>query len=633
MSGIWKSAAVSGVRLAGGLLAERQKTVLRRTIPQQYQQCLSTGRLTAIDRKWTQGGTVPKPHQFWDSDVAKWIESTAYALMLARDPQLESQVDEVVERMEKAQLPDGYVNSYFQSIDLSKRFTNLRDLHELYCAGHLMEAAVAYFEATGKRKLLDILCRYGDLIRDTFGKGGRLEGGYDGHEEVELGLIKLGRATGNASYIDLARQMVEARGTKPWFFDTEAVARGEDPRGHSWLRSYEYFQAERPIREQTTVDGHSVRAMYFLAGVADVAAETGDASLLKVCRQAFENCVQRRMYITGGIGSTRHGEQFTFDFDLPNESAYAETCASIGLVFFAHRMLQLERDGKYADVIETALYNGVMSGMSLDGEKYFYANYLATDPRWHYHERGFPAERQGWFECACCPPNLARLLTSIGAYAYSVGPGEVAVNLYCDSEASLEVDGRTVSIRQTTAYPWDGAVKLTLKGAGKMSLLLRVPGWCAKWKLKVNGKSVAATLRKGYLRVARKWADGDRVELVLEMPVRRVYSDVRVRHNGGRVALARGPVVYCLEQVDNGSDVNALVLPKAARVGEQWNPKLLGGVVALSAKAVREVNGAGGKELYTVTRPKRKAAKVRAVPYYAWANRGGGEMTVWIRSD
>jgi DUF1680 family protein len=478
--------------------------------------------------------------------------------------------------------------------------------------------------------MLDTLDRYADLIRRTFGPGGPLEGGYDGHEEVELALVKLARATGNTDHLDMARRFVEARGQQPHFFDVEARKRGDDPK-KLWSGGYDYYQAHVPVREQTTVEGHSVRALYFLAGVADVAAATNDAALLKACRKAFDNCVNRRMYLTGGVGSTRHGERFTYDFDLPNESAYAETCASIALIFVAHRMLQMGRDGRYADVIETALYNGVLSGISLDGEKYFYANYLATDPRWHRFERGFPAERQGWFDCACCPPNLSRLLASLGSYALSVADAEVAVHLYTAVAADLIVSGEPVRLQVSTDYPWDGQVRIRVSSPGPITLRLRIPGWCDRWQLKLNGKRVRSSVVRGYVSLKRAFASTDRIKLELSMPVRRVHSDVRVRHNCGRVALARGPIVYCIEQADNGPHLQSLSLPRSAGVKAIRKPRLLGGVVALEARGFRDVQKS--RKLYDSRPPGRKPARVTAVPYYAWANRGSGEMAVFLRES
>jgi len=629
----WSPAELKRVRIEGGLLGERQRMILRRSIDQQYQQCKSTGRIDALKLQWKSGSDLPKPHEFWDSDIGKWIESAAYALMIEPNAELERRVDEVADLLEGAQQPDGYLNSHFSAVAPEKRFTNLRDQHELYCAGHLIEAAVAYFQATGKRKILDVLCRYVDCIDSTFGTEPGMKNGYDGHEEIELALIKLWKTTGDVKHLKLAKHFIDARGKQPHFFTQEAISRGDDPK-KMWGGGYEYYQAHLPVREQSTVEGHSVRALYLFAGVADVAAATGDKPLLKACRRIFKNLTGRRMYITGGVGSTRHGERFTYDFDLPNESAYAETCASIALVFFAQRMMNIDRDGKYADAMETALYNGVLSGISLDGEKYFYANYLATDPKWHRLEGGYPAERQGWFGCACCPPNLARLIASIGMYVYSTGEDEIAVNLYANASATFELKGNRITLEQRTDYPWDETVRIKLSVAELKSftLHLRIPGWCRKYKLKINGKKTNAKrfVKNGYASIIRTWRDGDRIELTLAMPPTRVYADPRVRHNTGRAAITRGPIVYCLEQSDNRAHLNAIVLPEKSKLRVNYESRLLGGVTTIRAKAAREKFNKGDK-LYQERRPQTVGQSIKAIPYYAWANRGEGEMIVWIR--
>ncbi|MFT3786309.1 MAG: glycoside hydrolase family 127 protein [Tepidisphaeraceae bacterium] len=628
-----RSAPLTDVKLNSGLLAERQRAVLDHSIEQQYQQCKTTGRLDALSLPWKPDRTdVPKPHEFWDSDIAKWIESAAYALVLRPDAELEAKIDAAVEQMARTQMPDGYFNSFFQAVAPNDRWKNLRDRHELYCAGHLIEAAVAYFQATGKRAMLDVLTRYVDHIDTVFGPEKGKKNGYDGHEEIELALIKLYGVTKDEKHLKLARHFIDARGAQPHFFDEEAIARGDDPKKH-WSGGYDYYQAHVPVREQTTAEGHSVRAMYLYAGVADVAALTGDAALLKACRRVFDNVVNRRMYITGGIGSSRHGERFTYDFDLPNESAYAETCAQIALIFFAQRMLLIERDAKYADIVEHVLYNGVLCGCSLDGSEYFYANYLSTDKRWHDFEHGYKSSRQGWFGCACCPPNYARLLTSIGSYAYSVGTREIAVNLYGDSTLTTKLGDASVTIQQKTKYPWDGDIELAVKGDSRFALRLRLPGWCAKPAVTVNGKRVdTKTAKKGYLTIDRAWTSGDVVRLSLPMEPRRVYADPRVRQNVGRVALMRGSIVYCIESRDNGIDLGAVSLPSKAKLAAKSEPKLLGGVVTIVATGQREPAGKG-EPLYRLTRAKSKPTKLKFIPYYAWANRGPGEMSVWVRES
>lgn len=633
MAAVLTPAPVRAVRLEGGFLGERLRVNREATLPIEYRQCKDTGRLDAWD--WQPGRPNP-PHIFWDSDVAKWIEAAAFSLALYPDPELEARVDDVVARMARTQLSDGYLNSHFILVEPGKRWTNLRDQHELYCAGHLTEAAVAYFAATGKRAFLDVMRRYVDHIATVFGtQEGQLRG-YPGHEEIELALVKLYRATGEKRYLDLACYFVDERGRQPHYYDLEAQRRSEDPA--RWRgRRYEYCQAHKPVREQTTAEGHSVRACYLYAGMADVAAETGDPALLAACQALWQNITHRRMYITGAVGSAADGERFTVDYDLPNETAYGETCATIALVFFAHRMLQLERRGEYGDVIEQALYNGVLSGVSLDGTRFFYANPLSVYPKaYGFGLNRFPAERQAWFGCSCCPPNIARLLASLGSYAYSTERGAAWVHLYAAGTADLDLGGTALRLTQTTDYPWDGRVAIAVQppAPAAFTLALRIPAWCTGASLCVNGQAVdlAACCRDGYARLNRTWAAGDRVELDLPMPARRVQAHPAVRHEAGCVALQRGPVVYCLEGVDNGVDLAALSLPRSAALEVASAGSPFAGVPVIRAKAYRDSAAHWGEELYRTARPaRRQGVEVTAIPYCLWANRQMGEMLVWVR--
>jgi DUF1680 family protein len=550
-----------------------------------------------------------------------------------KNRRLERMADRVIGLTAKAQQPDGYLNTYFSVVEPQKRWTNLRDAHELYCAGHLMEAAVAYYEATGKRALLDTMCRYADYIDSVFGSQRGKKRGYPGHEEIELALVKLYRTTGEERYLKLAKFFVDERGRRPNYFAIEARARGEKPR-----EQCDYWQAHLPVRDQKTAEGHAVRAMYLYCGMADVAAETGDKELLAACKRLWKSVTERRMYVTGGIGSTAQGERFTFDCDLPNEAAYAETCAAIGLVFWAHRMLHITADGRYADVMERALYNGVLSGVSLDGDRFFYANPLAVHPRAAgYMSWVTSAQRQEWFDCACCPPNIARLLAAFPRYLYSFGKRELYVHLFAQSDASLDVGGQRVEISQRTGYPWKEKVRVSVRPASpaEFTLALRIPGWCRNASLRVNGEAVdlAAITRKGYARIKRPWRKGDRVELNLPMPVERVRSHPKVRANAGRVAIQRGPVVYCLEEADNGPDLNNIVLPQKAKLRAKHREGLLGGVAVVTARAKGQGAAARSSELYGRKVAAIRATAIMAVPYCTWANRKPGEMLVWIREE
>jgi DUF1680 family protein len=626
---------VSGVRFGPGFLGDRVRVNREATLPLEYEQCRRTGRLDAWS--WRPGKPAP-PHHFWDSDVAKWIEAAAWSLAAVPDPDLEARVERVIDQMAACQAEDGYLNSRFLLVEPDKRWTNLRDLHELYCAGHLMEAAVAWYEATGRRRFLDLMCRYADHIAAVFGPGPEQRRGYPGHEEIELALIRLYRATGERRYADLAAFFVNERGRQPHYFDLEARERGEDP-GPPDPGKYRHHQAHLPVREQTTIEGHAVRAAYLFAGVADVAAVSGDETLLSACRRIWRNLTERRMYVTGGIGSTPQGERFTADYDLPNETAYAETCAAIALVFFADRMLRLERRGVYADVLERALYNGVLSGVSLDGTKFFYANPLAAYPPAHGSGLNrFPPERQEWFGCACCPPNLARLLASLGRYVYAAGPGELWVHLFAAGTLETELDGQPIRLEQQTRYPWEEAVEIRLTPAAPtdFTLCLRIPGWTRDPVLEINGVPVAldALTEQGYARVRRTWRAGDFLRLYLPMPVERVRAHPAVRHACGRVALQRGPVMYCLEEIDNGPDLAAIELPaeECFEVGFEDSP--FPGVPVIRCLARRLDPTAWEGRLYRVgaeARPRTVPAAITAVPYCLWANRRPGEMIVWIR--
>lgn len=630
---------LQNVHLEGGFWGPRQEINRTVTLPIEYQQCKETGRIDVVKLSWKPGDPNP-PHPFWDSDLAKWIEAVGYSLSLHPDPALEELVDAVIDDMAAAQQPDGYLNSYFTLVEPQNRWANLRDMHELYCAGHLIEGAIAYYLATGKRKLLDVMCRYADYIATVFGPGDGQKRGYPGHEELELALVKLYRVTGEERYLDLARFFIDERGTQPHYFDIEARERGDDPTAWNHGR-YEYNQSHLPVREQTTAKGHAVRAMYLYSGMADVAAETGDETLLAACERLWDNVTTRRMYITGGIGSASHGERFTYDYDLPNDTAYAETCAAIGLVFWAHRMVQLTGEARYADALERALYNGVLSGISLDGKRFFYANPLEVDPQAYtyradiFGRSALTAERQEWFGCACCPPNIARLLASLGDYVYSSGSGALYLHLYAAGKADLEIDGRPVTVRQETNYPWDGEIRIVVAPEAEQSfaLCLRIPAWARSAEVRVNGQTVdiAPRMDRGYARIERVWHNGDVVELSLPMPVERIEAHPAVRVNAGRVALQRGPLVYCLEEVDNGANLPDIVLPKDASLNTEYDENLLGGIVVIKAEGLRRPTDNWTNALYRPVESDAVPVSLTAVPYYAWGNRGPGEMLVWIR--
>ncbi len=601
------------------------------TLPKEYALLRKTGRLACFNPK-TKG-----VHQFWDSDNAKWLEAAAYALAAHPDAALARQVDTLVASYVRAQQSDGYLNSYFQMCAPDKRWTNLRDMHELYCAGHLMEAAVALHEHCGKSELLNALCAYADHIDSVFGAGKGQKRGYPGHPEIELALVKLYRATGRKRYLDLAAFFVNARGQSPHYFDQEAAARGESPRTPKGFGSYDYYQAHKPVRGQDSAEGHAVRACYLYAGMADVAAETGDAELLKSCSRLWHSIVTKRLYVTGGIGSSHAGERFTVDYDLPDEAAYAETCAAIALIFFAQRMLHNELNATYADVLEQALYNCVAAGVSLDGARFFYANRLAVYPKLMERQisgQHFTSFRQEWFGCACCPPNIARLLASLGQYAASAAADRVALHLYAAGEIKAGLACGDVTLQVKTDYPWDGAVAITVSPAKpcRFTLCLRIPGWCDKPALRVNGKRqpLGRNVKAGYVWLTRDWRPGDTVALDLPMAVTRLEAHPSVRQAAGQVALRRGPLVYCMEACDNGNDLADITLPRKAVITAK-KTNTLGGCVILTAKAKRRTRAGWDDRLYRRAGTPVADVAIKAVPYCLWNNRKEGEMRVWIR--
>jgi DUF1680 family protein len=602
------------------------------TIPHVYRQCEATGRISAFDLNFQRPVPSPIVLIFGDSDPAKWIEAASYSLATHPDPELAALVDQVADKIIHAQQPDGYLNTHFTVVQPDMRWRNLRDWHEMYCAGHLIEAAVAHYRATGKHKLLDALCRYADHIDATFGREPGKKRGYPGHPEIELALVKLYHAMHNPRYLKLATYFVDERGTQPSYFDLEARARGEDP-ANFWARSYEYCQAQVPVREQSKVVGHAVRAMYLLSAVTDLAHENDDPTLLETADRLWVNLLSKRMYLTGGIGPSRHNEGFTQDYDLPDETAYAETCATIGLIQWNQRLLQFAGESKYADVIERGLYNGFLSSVSLAGSTFFYENPLASAGDHH---------RQSWFECPCCPPNIARTLASLGQYFYSTGGNAVWVHLYAQGTATLTVAGRDVRVRQVTKYPWDGEVKFEMGVAQPhtFTLHLRVPGWCERWILRINDVPVTDLYPQtnGYLGLDREWRPGDVVEYRMDMPIQTVWAHPAVRYLQGRLALQRGPIVYCLEGIDHEGiilDRIAIDPKQVLSSGFDVEPRddLLGGVRVLRGTArVIDDNGWEDK-LYRHQAPSSKAMRITAVPYGVWDNRAPGEMRVWLRAS
>jgi DUF1680 family protein len=620
----------SEVTIAGPFWRERLETVLQRTIPSQHAKLKEVGILESLK--------LPKPvpplviprnshnftmQVFWDSDIGKWIEAASYALAHRRDPDIEAKVDAIVDDLEKAQSPDGYLNCWYNEREPENRWTNLRDNHELYNAGHLLEGAVAYFRATGKRQMLDVMERYVDHIAATFGSGPGQKRGYCGHQEIELALVKLYRLTGDRRRLALASYFIDERARQPHYFTEEAIARGDDP-ANFWAKTYEYNQSHIPVREQTKMVGHAVRAMYMASAMADLAFELGDESLKRACEALWRDVTTAQMYVTGGLGPEASNEGFTEPYDLPNETAYAETCASVALVFWAQRMLHLDLDGRYADVMELALFNGALSGLSREGTHYFYANPLES--------RG-QHRRWAWHVCPCCTMNVARLVASVAGYALSKSETGLAFHLYGGFETVATIAGVKVTVRERSDYPYAGDVEIAIEPEGTVAfdLKLRVPGWSEGATAKVNGEPVALTVDSGYATIRRRWSAGDAVSLDLPMPPERLYAHPGVRMDVGRAALRRGPLIYCVEETDNpGGAVQGLTLPRAASLTAERRADLIDGVTTIVADGRRLLPGDAAPALYSTAPPEPEDHKLTAIPYFLWANREPGSMQVWV---
>jgi DUF1680 family protein len=601
----------------------RIETNRKVTIPFAFRKCEETGRVynferaAAVLRGETIADKTPPGYPFDDTDIYKVIEGAAYTLGVVPDPKLEAYVDGLVGKIAAAQEPDGYLYTT-RTIDPlhphpwagTKRWEKEEVLsHELYNLGHLYEAAVAYYQATGKRQLLDIALRTANLLDSTFGPGKQTI--WPGHQIAEMGLVKLYRTSGESRYLNLAKFLLDSRGN-----------------------GSAYNQSDIPIVQQKDAVGHAVRATYMYSGIADVAALTGNESYVGAIDRLWESVAGRKMYITGGIGSTAAGEAFGGDYELPNMSAYNETCAAIGNDYWNERLFLLHADARYIDVMERTLYNGLISGVSLDGKSFFYPNPLESSGQ---------HERSPWFGCACCPGNITRFLASVPGYVYAQQGDHLYINLFVGNTADIQMDRTTVHVAQETRYPWDGAVKITVtpKESGDFTVHVRIPGWArnqasptglyafadksdAPAVLRVNGRPVSLDIQKGYAGISRRWKAGDVIELHLPMPVRRVLADDAVAADRGRVALQRGPIVFCAEWPDNpGGHVRNLVLPRNAVLKAVFRPELLKGIVQISGSGTALILDKDGKV-------ERKPQLITAIPYYAWAHRGPGEMLVWL---
>ena len=597
----------------------------------------------------------PDPDKFYgfvfqDSDFAKWIEAVGYSLTNYPDEELERIADEAIDIVCAAQAENGYLDTYYIINGMDRIFTNLRDHHELYCFGHLVEGAVSYYQATGKDKLLKAAERYADFICTRFGYGQEKCKGYPGHEIAEMALARLYELTGEEKYLELGRFFLDMRGTKPYYFDledkeraehegrvwkapggeTENAAEDSDDSSDKKLR-FHYHQAHLPVREQSEAVGHAVRGVYLYSGMADMARLTGDEEMFAACERLWNSIVNEKLYITGGIGGTHIGEAFSYPYDLPNDTAYSETCAAIGLAFFARRMLEIQADNRYADVMEQALYNTVLAGMALDGRSFFYVNPLEVTPegcRLDERKRHVKNVRQKWFGCACCPPNLARTIGSIGRYAFTENDRIFWIHLYIGAE--ITINGCPVKIH--SGFPWNGEVKLETGGAmeREYSFAFRIPGWCKEYELS-TGDGVQKEEKDGYLYLTRKWEKGDTVCLHFPMTAVGITANPMVRADIGKAAVKRGPLVYCLEEKDNGKNLHLLKMKLPLEPKEEEVYELGHSFIRICVPGVR-YRLCGSKALYrNYEGEETEPVTLHYVPYFIWNNRGEGEMQVWTR--
>jgi DUF1680 family protein len=618
---------LSRVKLTDPFWTRWQKLMVEKTLPSQFDLLESTGSLGnfRIAAGLEKGGH--KGMYFVDSDTYKWAEACAYCLTCLDSPKLRKLLDGVIETVIAAQMADGYLNTFFQAKHPDKRWKNLGALHEMYCAGHLMEAGVALYECLDDRRLLDASIRFADHIMSIFGAGKRL--GYPGHEEIELGLIRLTDATGETKYREFARWLMDARGTRPAIYQEETV----DPDAHMlapWIKPVtpeeyvgDYSQDHAPIRKHNQVVGHAVRAMYLYTAAADLAGDVDDLPLEEALERCWANLTQRRMYVTGGIGPSASNEGFTADFDLPNLSAYAETCAAIGLIFWARRMLEMTANSEYADVMERALYNGAMAGISLDGVAYFYDNPLES--------RGRHA-RKPWFDCACCPPNLARLIGSLGQYGVGEAPEGLYIHQFFGFEAETEIKGTRVRITCESQFPWSGSLRLAVEPSQpvEFGIYVRIPEWSEDVSFELTDSDEEAEYENGYAVIRRIWRPGDAMTVDLGIEARWMEADSRVRDNLGRNVLARGPLVYCAESNDLGFSPQTFTADTEETIEERFE-NVLEGVTTITVQGVREVEESSDELYLPAGTTEVEACEAKFIPYFAWANRGPSEMQVWVR--
>jgi DUF1680 family protein len=628
--------AFTNVKLNDHFWSSRIETNRTVTIPASFERCKSTGRIKNFEMAAAGKGKFCTTYPFDDTDIYKTIEGASYSLALHPDKRLEAYVDSLITIVGKAQEPDGYLYT-FRTIDplhagawagTERWVKEQENSHELYNAGHMYEGAAAHFMATGKRNFLNIALRNADLLVKTFGTGKRHVA--PGHEIVEMGLVRLYRITGKREYLDLAKFFLDERGKKDY-----------NKKSKNAYENGIYWQDDKPVVDQDEAEGHAVRAMYLYAGMADVAALTGDKQYLAAIDKIWDNMVSKKMYVQGSIGAVGDGERFGANYELPNATAYNETCAAIGNVFWNHRMFLLHGNAKYIDVLEKTLYNGLISGVGLDGKSFFYTNAMQIQDNFNHAD--IERERAGWFTCSCCPTNVVRLMPSIPGYVYAQNGNDVFINLFISGRGNLKVNNKALKITQQNNYPWNGALAFIIDPAAgiNMNLKIRIPGWTQnqavpsdlyayqqpslqKVVIKVNGKVVDYKMMNGYAVISKKWKKNDKVEMNLPMQVQRVIANDKLVEDKGKIALQRGPVMYCAEWKDNNGKAANLIIPQNATFTTEYKPNMLNGITVLKSE-VKGVNiDTDGLNISTQNKT------FTAIPYYAWANRGKGEMTVWF---
>lgn len=630
----------TSVKLTDNFWLPRIKTNHTVTIPASFARCESTGRIKNFEMAAAGSGKFCTVYPFDDTDIYKTIEGASFSLSLYPDKKLELYIDSLIVKIKAAQEPDGYLYTA-RTINPSaphhwagaQRWEKEREMsHELYNSGHLYEAAAAHYQATSKRNLLDIALQNADLVCSVFGPDKKHVA--PGHQVVEMGLVKLYRITGKQEYLNTAKYFIEERGHYT----------GYDIKSRDPWKNGAYWQDHKPVTEQYEAVGHAVRAGYLYAAMADIAALTNDKKMLTAIDSIWNNVVSKKIYVQGSIGAVGDGERFGGNYELPNNTAYNETCAAIANVYWNHRMFLLHGDAKYMDILEKTLYNGLISGVGMDGKSFFYTN--AMEIKNSYHHGDMEGERSGWFTCSCCPTNVTRLIPSVSGYMYAQRNNDVFVNLFINGSANLTVNKKAVQIQQENNYPWDGKLvfRITPKSAQDFNLLIRIPGWSqnqampsnlytfaetsdAKVSININGKPMDFKVENGFAKLSRTWKKGDVVEVNLPMPVRKIEASKKVKNDIGKVSLQRGPLVYCAEWPDNQGKTSNLIVPKNSSFTTEFKPELLQGVTVINGEAIAIHTNS---ETNTVASGKQKFV---AIPYYAWAHRGKGEMAVWFPTN